>query len=53
VESRTTGGDSEEDTEDGKVERGIGREAGGASEKRRKDKGSTKDIGEASVVGRG
>jgi hypothetical protein len=36
--------------EDGKVERGIGREAGAASGKSRKDKGSTRDAGEASVV---
>jgi hypothetical protein len=49
--SKTTGGDSEEDIEDGKIERGIGREAGGALGKSRKDKGSTKDAGEASVVG--
>jgi hypothetical protein len=40
-----------EDREDGKVERGIGREAGGASGKSRKDNGSTKDAGEASLVG--
>jgi hypothetical protein len=41
------------DIEDGKVERGIVREAGGALGKSRNDKGSTKDIGEASVEGRG
>jgi hypothetical protein len=39
VQFRTTGGD----TEDGKVKRRIGREAGGASRKSRNDKGSTKN----------
>jgi hypothetical protein len=34
------------------IERGIGREAGGASEKSRNDRGSTKDAGEISVVER-
>jgi hypothetical protein len=53
VSSETTGGDSEEDIEDGKVERGVGAEVGGASRKSRKDKWSTKDKGEASVVGHG
>jgi hypothetical protein len=43
----------EKDTEDGKVERGIGRGAGGASGKSSKDKGSVKDAGEASEEGRG
>jgi hypothetical protein len=38
---------------DGKVERGIGREAAGALGKSRKDKGSTKDAGEPLVVGHG
>jgi hypothetical protein len=36
-----------------KIERGIGREAGGASGKSMKDKGSIKDAGEAKVVGHG
>jgi hypothetical protein len=36
-----------------KVEQGIGKEAGGASGKSKKDNGSTRDAGEASVVGHG
>jgi hypothetical protein len=49
--SETIGGDSEEDTENGKIGRGIGRELGGALGKSRKDKWSIKNVGEASVEG--
>jgi hypothetical protein len=48
----TTGGYSEEDTENGIVKQGIGK-AEGASGKSRKDKGATRDARESSVVGCG